>query len=1144
MMPSDKKEDSPVNEEGSQSPTGSGSEPAMGSDLQDSSLQEKYRCPHPDCCKSFTRMEHLSRHKLNHWPKEIFKCSYVFPGANIPCGKTFVRKDLLVRHEKRHAKVNNKLNKKYSRLKGKHPTASAALNSKSQKIEESIMLPMPYVQPLPSTDRSAATRVASPDKILENTNGSTTISTYANNQSMNSVPGIQFTPAQADLNTSRNFDRDLTLNISPYDQNKHNLDSHDVNNGGTNYPENQGNHTRSPQYPPNSPTVYSALGFGPGTQVGTPYFLPNMVRQASPLNTNANNLSNGIEYNSKTNDATTEPLTKGIAERFSVSTSNDSPSSQQYLLDISQQQDNNLMNPAMKTPQGFLSRNTSAINMNTMQDLFSFDGISMDPLQIFMQELSFPHPMESGQSDMLEHYSSVENLSSVKSLTDGSDNSVSSYQYQLLRNNSEKMNHDFGCYMVKDNVSVQKSNVNELRRQTSNASSPKLKVHDQSTKSEYRRRLMISMKSTPSFFDPDPRKKYEVSQDQLIELQTLIPELKATSVEKIYNSIKSYWYNFQPQYGLLHKPSFNIEEQPSILLLALIMTGASFLGPEYCRTIGDPICTPLRWMIFSHGDFQPPAKTYIIQSLLLLEGYEKTSTDRYYHERSYLHHGTTIQLLRRTPSLGGHPLMTKSEGQGSPLLNGNSDDDLPDIEGIYRKWIDFEMLKRVALYAFYMDVTHAVIFGYSNIFISCNQIQLTLPCSDDVWESYDLSYEKLVENGFGRKKSMRPSSFLSTLKNVIKVANKRFMKLTKKKTAKNTNTRKEPHWNINSAFGKKLILAGLISIMFQCQEEIGSEIIPITLRTTYDDTIRKKGNWKELISFAMNYWHSVISGDCSSKGNCLLPEANLLSDRAKYPNKALTDDPSFDNSLNLIGNDLESTCKVPVFHIAQISLKVFHHDYYIFAGAPWRMNVRLGEHEYAVVTSRVVQFAKDPYVGGVAIVYAFQHLFEIFLKYESASSSETHFVNYDVNRDYILTRPGTIAMASILIWSYQFVLYGPEAHSWSNSGTERDDPANALIKESYTPQESFECYLSRMFNFLYIKPTNDPIAYQEAIWEKALLLEKIPNMQNVAGMMLYMRDLFSPAYWEVGREFSRLFNNCYERSIGKNCPTCYDMYDV
>ncbi|KAG5368716.1 Zinc finger protein [Yarrowia sp. E02] len=61
-------------------------------------LEKTFACEEPGCDKRFTRAEHLSRHQLNHRPKEIFPCQ--FPG----CTKTFVRADLRARHAQRHEK--------------------------------------------------------------------------------------------------------------------------------------------------------------------------------------------------------------------------------------------------------------------------------------------------------------------------------------------------------------------------------------------------------------------------------------------------------------------------------------------------------------------------------------------------------------------------------------------------------------------------------------------------------------------------------------------------------------------------------------------------------------------------------------------------------------------------------------------------------------------------------------------------------------------------------------------------------------------------------------------------------------------------------------------------------------------------------
>lgn len=40
------------------------------------------------------------------------------------------------------------------------------------------------------------------------------------------------------------------------------------------------------------------------------------------------------------------------------------------------------------------------------------------------------------------------------------------------------------------------------------------------------------------------------------------------------------------------------------------------------------VAEPLRWILFGSPDFDPPAKLWVIQALLLLEMFEKTMTNR------------------------------------------------------------------------------------------------------------------------------------------------------------------------------------------------------------------------------------------------------------------------------------------------------------------------------------------------------------------------------------------------------------------------------------------------------------------------------------------------------------------------------------
>ena len=77
------------------------------------------------------------------------------------------------------------------------------------------------------------------------------------------------------------------------------------------------------------------------------------------------------------------------------------------------------------------------------------------------------------------------------------------------------------------------------------------------------------------------------------------------------------------------------------------------------------------------------------------------------------------------------------------------------------------------------------------------------------------------------------------------------------------------------------------------------------------------------------------------------------------------------------------------------------------------MNVPIGRDEYDMISRRILQFAKDPYNGGVAVVYAFQFLFEMFIIKEN--NVPTVVKSYNINSDPVITRPYAIALTSLLI---------------------------------------------------------------------------------------------------------------------------------
>ncbi|GME90397.1 unnamed protein product [Ambrosiozyma monospora] len=321
---------------------------------------------------------------------------------------------------------------------------------------------------------------------------------------------------------------------------------------------------------------------------------------------------------------------------------------------------------------------------------------------------------------------------------------------------------------------------------------------------------------------------YQLSDAQLDKFDELIPGLKEHpdyTKEKLEMFLRTYWKFFHPRFPILHRPSFNSLEMPPVLLLSMFILGCklSMCIPDKIlesemvdpKSLADKIALPLRWLLFASPDFQPPAKIWIIQSLLMLEFYEKNCSTRQLHERSHLHHGTTIQLLRRSPTLGGSP-----HKSGSIMDNADS----------WYKWIEVESLKRATYMCFYIDAIDAISFGHQML-IYAHQIQMTMPAEDALWESSLHSFNQLY------KKHKKPQPFLLVLKNIL--------------NGQPTRT---------NAMGKKVLLAGLAALMFQIQQRDLQLSFGLD-KFGMSDTVN---NWRELLTAAFTIWRNDVGGSCCS----------------------------------------------------------------------------------------------------------------------------------------------------------------------------------------------------------------------------------------------------------------------------------------
>lgn len=576
----------------------------------------------------------------------------------------------------------------------------------------------------------------------------------------------------------------------------------------------------------------------------------------------------------------------------------------------------------------------------------------------------------------------------------------------------------------------------------------------------------------PNF--PSPTQQTDITKDITKKIVQMIPELAGHEhLSQIHEFLESYWACFHTQFPILHKPSFNTHTCPTILLLSMIMIGASYYTSHPSRrlitnprTFGDLIATPLRNIIFSSHEFQPPAPVWIIQSLLMLEHYERFTTNRVLHERAFVHHGTTIQLLRRSPGFGGNPLNNKTEYEKNQGLT------------IWEKWIEYEQLKRTALYAFYIDSSHSMVFGYQ-LMLSTHQIQMRLPCDEELWESY------LTPKEIPSKSEQLP--FTSALKKLI---NREYVQ--------------------TSRFGKKLLLSGLLSIMFQMQQR--------AIQGTLLEMEDIRDTWQESLSFAFDYWNcEIMNGCCSS--SCIYWKD---PDQSQLPLSLRQDD---------------TRCKFPVYHMAQITLRIQHYDYYIYSGAPWRMNVEAEASDYELVEKKIKEWSSS-HSGRVSVVYAYMFLFEVFLSPQDCSTPYEYKFHSD--DDAIHERLNVLALVVILIWAYNYSVEGPESKIllYNPSAT------NLVCKETGIE------YLRRIRNDMsqlvgakvHLSTPRETLKYHNTMIEIATKLTRIQNKHHMTGLLLMISKLFEENYWEVGGEFSRLVKNCFKRSFGSPKIRCDDMY--
>ncbi|KAH9212205.1 fungal-specific transcription factor domain-containing protein [Leptodontidium sp. 2 PMI_412] len=232
-----------------------------------------------------------------------------------------------------------------------------------------------------------------------------------------------------------------------------------------------------------------------------------------------------------------------------------------------------------------------------------------------------------------------------------------------------------------------------------------------------------------------------------------------------------YFKRFNASYPLLHQATFEPASIDPLLLMSVLLLGATYDTKE-SHLVAVCIHDTLRAQIFGSVAFNTRPTLWVLQTILLVECFGKSRAGQMQHDMSHLFHGLLINLIRR------------SDCQ-SARCQISSDNNDPNHRWLAE--VDAEQRRRLALLCFMWDTQHAVLFSQS-LCMSAAELKLTLPWNEALWEA------ETAEEWLSINASEQPQpQYLSILKKYI-------------------NPRSDVNMRPLNALSRVLMLHGLMSV--------------------------------------------------------------------------------------------------------------------------------------------------------------------------------------------------------------------------------------------------------------------------------------------------------------------------------------------
>ncbi|BDD57216.1 hypothetical protein MAP00_002601 [Monascus purpureus] len=322
-----------------------------------------------------------------------------------------------------------------------------------------------------------------------------------------------------------------------------------------------------------------------------------------------------------------------------------------------------------------------------------------------------------------------------------------------------------------------------------------------------------------------------------------------------------FFTRFNTSYPIIHKATFDPSKVERLLLAAVISLGATYSSRDAHR-LAVAIHDILRNLVFAHAGFSADPDLWVLQTMVLIDCFGKSRAGQKQRDMAQLFHCVLIKLIRRSDC--------------TAIRTSPAKPDLQDLDLEWRRAMDVEQRKRLAILCFMWDTQHATLFSQS-LCMSAFEIRSSLACDSGTWEAE--SAEEWHRNS-QREGLQSHLPFLNVLKAYI-----------------TPNAMQRPrHLN---ALSRVLLLHGLMSIASDLKRRDQT-----TLRVESPDLV---GAWKARISRSLDLWKADFDADCMNM------KLNVLSDLRAFTG--------------------HKTSAHALYHTAQITLDVEVLDLQIFAGA-------------------------------------------------------------------------------------------------------------------------------------------------------------------------------------------------------------------